>query len=218
MLVLFVMTALSSQIVEVGRVNIIDQPSNPSNGLAYLDSSIGLGKSLVDSIDLARDLGYSDVRLATPEEWDNLFEAAGVEYISGKRPNNAFLEGMHKILYDNFGQTSEILIDTLGSTADFPNWYRGIFLNSDPDGLGPDIFGQTPEEQGTRDILGIINFSDGRQYSSIGHSSVIPGEPNSIYQTWLLVSPEAGISAVPEPSALALLLIALGICLVRRIV
>ncbi|MEQ9406889.1 MAG: hypothetical protein RIK87_04150 [Fuerstiella sp.] len=68
---------LSAGIIQVGDLNIIDDPGNPSNGLRYLDMSFSDGLTLADALANAQAT-YPNARLATPSEADDLFNASGL--------------------------------------------------------------------------------------------------------------------------------------------
>lgn len=64
-------------IMEVGDLNIIDDVGNASDGLRFLDMSYSVGRTQADALANARVI-YSNARLATVAEWENLFLAAGI--------------------------------------------------------------------------------------------------------------------------------------------
>ena len=66
-------------VTEVGDLNIIDDDGNPSNGLRYLDLTFSLNRTLASALANAQAT-YSNARLATASEWDDLFAAAGITY------------------------------------------------------------------------------------------------------------------------------------------
>ena len=57
--------ASSAALVEVGDLNIIDDPGNPSDGLRYLDMTYSDGLTLADALANAQAT-YPNARAATP--------------------------------------------------------------------------------------------------------------------------------------------------------
>jgi hypothetical protein len=69
----------AAAIIEVGDLNIIDDPGNSSDGLRYLDTSYSQGLTASEALISARST-YGNARLASPTEFDDLFAAAGITY------------------------------------------------------------------------------------------------------------------------------------------
>ncbi len=126
-LMLLSTTLTHAAIVEVGDLNIIDDSSNPSNGLRYLDLSFSDGLNLADALANAQ-LTYSDARLATPQEWDDLFAASDIAYSEGTA-SDAFTTGAGFNLSLGTNYDGGVLRLALGTTG-------GSFAQfwSDPDG------------------------------------------------------------------------------------
>jgi hypothetical protein len=167
-------------IIEIGDLNIINSPENPSNGLRFLDMSYGGGLTLEDALLNARAT-YPNTRLATPSEWDDLFVAAGIVYSGALRASDAFTAGGAEIEFiasGNFGGAA--LIAKLGPTSE-------IFTNrwwvwSSPDG--------DSSPTSTRDFL----YMTGTDLMLWQTESL----PASTLYGWMLVSDET--VATPEPS------------------
>jgi len=162
-------------VVEVGDLNIIDDSSYPSDGLRYLDLSFSDGLTLADALANAQ-LTYSNARLATSQEWDDLFAASDIVYSQGTA-SDAFTTGPGFNLslgtdYDG-GALNQALGTTSGQFAQF--W-------SDPDGSAA-----------TNTTLDFISL--GPASASILQSTDIPPFATN---GWLLVS---DASVVPLPAA-----------------
>lgn len=102
-------------IVEDGDLNIINDPTNPSNGLRYVDSSLSVGFFNVNDALANVRLTYPNARFATPSEFDDLFLAAG---ISGS-PSISFDTGGTVAIASgtNYDYDPNGLLGILGQTA-----------------------------------------------------------------------------------------------------
>ena len=87
-------------VTEVGDLNIIDDDGNPSNGLRYLDLTFSKGRTLASALANAQAT-YSNARLATPDEWDDLFDAAGITYDGLLTASDAFETGTSEDISSN---------------------------------------------------------------------------------------------------------------------
>lgn len=78
-LMAFAMSSLTvhASIIEQGDLNKIQQTGNASDGLRFLDMTYIDGKTLAAALADAQAV-YANARLATPSEWDELFQAANV--------------------------------------------------------------------------------------------------------------------------------------------
>lgn len=171
-------------IMEVGDLNIIDQAGNPSNGLRFLDFTFSDG--LNQSAALANaQASYANARLATPSEWDDLAEAAGVSYnANGFVFSHAFVDGTNETIVTTGDAGVALLKSVLGVTSGSNTlWW------SDPD--------SDDDTDTTRDYIE-LTFGDG---VIIYQTSLLP--PHGAVG-WLIVS-EATSSGVPEPSSAILL-------------
>ncbi len=79
-------------IVEVGDLNIISDPDNPSDGLRFLDMSYSMGLPSAAALANAQAV-YPNARMATPKEFDDLFAAAGITYIGTDTASDGFTVG-----------------------------------------------------------------------------------------------------------------------------
>jgi hypothetical protein len=174
--------ASEATVIEVGDLNIIDDPGNPSDGLRFLDMTYSDGLTLAAALTNAQ-ASYPDARLASPSEWDDLLAGAGVVYGYAGTASDAFLPGSSDILAS--GQAPVLtLISQLGATQG-NGW---LYAWSDPDGDTNNLT--------TRDYLAL--FTDGSAW--VFQSAASP--PDSDYG-WLLVT------QIPEPSTA--LLVATGL-------
>jgi len=178
-------SATHATIIESGDLNFISDVGNPSDGLAFLDMTFSTGMTSAAALANAQ-LTYADARLATPDEFDDLFLAAGVAYTGTSTASDAFAAG-------NFlGLTAPDAAGTalkaaLGTTSGLIT-----LIWTDPDGSSVSTT--------TRDYLEL-----GITGGAVAHqiSGVIP--PHGQFG-WLLVSDAA---VVPEPSTG--ILVALGV-------
>jgi hypothetical protein len=171
-------------IIEIDALNVIDDAGNPSNGLGYLDMSFSIGKTLAEALSNAQAT-FSDTRLATPAEFDDLFAAAGITYDGVETASGAFLIGSDVVLSSgtNYGFNGSVLKSQLGFGSGFSE-DRGIW--TDPDGL---------LDPSTRDVLTLSLIS-----ATAEQTTAFPPLSDT---GWLLVSEE--IPTVPEPTSLTLL-------------
>jgi hypothetical protein len=84
-------------IIEVGDLNFIDDAGNPSDGLGFLDMSFSVGLTQADALTNAQ-LTYADARIATPDEFDDLFLAAGVTYSGALTASDGFEVGLGEFI------------------------------------------------------------------------------------------------------------------------
>lgn len=175
---------VNAAIIEIGDLNVISDAGNPSNGLAYLDMSYSDGLSQADALANAQTT-YSNARLATPSEWDDLFAASSIVYDGALTASDAFSIGpTNTIISSSTNYDGGTLKAQLGFTSD-TGTNTNIF--SAPDGL----FAPTS----TYEYIALQN-NDVRLFQN---SLVQPPNTNA---GWLIVS---DMAAVPEPSSLALL-------------
>ncbi len=163
-------------IVEIGDLNFISHFGNASDGLAFLDMSFSVGFDQADALANAR-LTYLDARLATPDEFDDLFLAAGVTYSGIYTASDGFGAGPPVYLTGAADPGAAALVAALGATR-----LSDTLVWTDPDGnsaLGT-----------TRDFVNVSTSAFTRlSQSPIAGESPVVG--------WLLVSDSA---VVPEPS------------------
>ena len=165
-------------IVEVGDLNVIVDPGNPSNGLRFLDMSFSDGLILSAALENAQ-AAYPNARLASPSEFDDLFAAAGINYENPSFPaSSAFVIGGNRTISFGANYDAGALRDALGFTAT-----DSSFFWSDPDGLKP-----ATDPPSTPDFVRLFGTS-----ASVWHTPTLP--PNSSIG-WLIVS------TVPEPTTL----------------
>ena len=179
---------LHAAVVEVGDLNIIDDATNPSHGLRYLDMTYSDGLSQAAALTNAQAT-YPDARLATQSEFDDLFAAAGITYDGALTASDAFSVGDTATISSGVNYDGGALALQLGYTDGV-----GVLAWSDPDG---DQFSPS-----TRDFLVIDPVFSGvwQSPATVPHSDL----------GWLLVS------EIPEPMSLSLLALGgLGV-LIRR--
>ena len=168
----------AAAIVELGDLNIIDDPGNPSDGLRYLEMTYSDGLTQAAALANAQAT-YSNARLAAPSEFDDLFAAAGIGYSGATTASDGFEVGASvAISYDS--DDIAALASALGYT-----YADRTYMYTDPDG--------DHATDSTRD--GVELWSTAAYVAQYGS-----GPPND-YRGWLLVSD----APVPEPSTLAAL-------------
>ncbi|TWU06893.1 hypothetical protein CA54_52960 [Symmachiella macrocystis] len=173
-------TATFGEVIEVGDLNIIDDLGNPSDGLRYLDMTFSAGLSQAAALANAQST-YSNARLATPDEFDNLFEASGIQ-LNGPIPASAgFTTGTSVSLSTGANYDGGALAAALGLTVG-----NNLIVYTDPDG--------SDDTSSTRDLLQF-----GPTFVFVAQFSGVPSSNGG----WLLVSDAA---VVPEPSTYAGLL------------
>ncbi|MFT6432677.1 MAG: hypothetical protein ACJAVI_000713 [Candidatus Azotimanducaceae bacterium] len=182
----------NATVVQVGDLNIIDQAGNASDGLRYLDYTFSSGFSLAGAVANAQ-LSYANARLATQSEWDDLYEASGIDYLTiGLSASDAFEVGPGFQLTTGAFYEDDVLYVKLGSPG------AEIFFWTDPDGSAAD--------SSTRDYVGMHPNLGTYVYQS----SLVSPSPSI---GWLLVSE----AAVPAPPALVLFVLGLaGLGLAKR--
>lgn len=184
-------------IVEVGGLNIINDPTNPSHGLRYLDMSFStddnidfpnaarIGLTEGDAL-LKAKMTYPNARLATPDEFVDLFAAAGVILQTGRSVLDAFATGGDYSISNSTANTAiadliAILGPTFPDNTNIPN-SPSVVIWTDPDGAA-----------GTRDYLTLNSVPAAGTGQQAGIKKNGFG--------WLLVSdPIEG--AVPEASSI----------------
>jgi hypothetical protein len=178
----------------MGDLNIINQAGNASNGLRYLDMSYSDGLSLADALTAAQGT-YGNARLAIASEWDDLFAAAGIGYLTSALPASAgFGEGSNYIFTQDYD--GGLLQAFLGDTVSSAPGLTAIWTT--PDGL--------LSEFSTYDYT-LLD----QTYAGFYQASEVPGH---YHVGWLLVSE---VSAVPAPPALILFALGLaGLGLAKR--
>ena len=175
---------VNAAIIEIGDLNVISDAGNPSNGLAYLDMSYSDGLSQADALANAQTT-YSNARLATPSEWDDLFAASSIMYDGALTASDAFSTGpTNTIISSSTNYDGGTLKAQLGFTS---NSGTNTNIFSAPDGLFADT--------STYEYLALQN-NDARLFQN----SIV--QPPNTTAGWLIVS---DMAAVPEPSSLALL-------------
>lgn len=118
-----------ASICEVGDLNIINDPGNPSDGLRYLDMTFSVGLSLAAALTNAQGT-YPDTRLAMPSEWDDLFAAAGVTYSGTATDSDAFTVGGNLLI----SVTAVPIFTVLGETV--PGGEMNVWSDPDSDNTG----------------------------------------------------------------------------------
>lgn len=184
-------TTSGGMIDEVGDLNIINDAGNSSDGLRYLDLTYSDGMTKASALANAQAT-YSNARLATASEWDDLFAAAGIIYTGSLTASDAFtadagpfiqLNGLPGVVLQANAPAVNIVRLALGPT----NGDTRIF--SDPDG--------NVGTGSTRDFMILSNDDLSAYQSPIAATGSDPGIG------WLIVSDAA--NPVPEPSSIALL-------------
>lgn len=190
-------------IVKVDHVLTIDLPG-PFDGLRFLDMSYSDGLSYADALANAV-LDFPNARLATPDEFDALFAAAGVTYSNPLvTASSAFETGASNIIA-SFQTATTNLVDLLLATNTFSSnpsvqvretviWttYGGI-AGHDPSYGGN--FGGNTATSSQRDTLTINALNTGPA-GSAQHAN----QPPKNYAGWLFVSEPAG-AVVPEATS-----------------
>lgn len=172
----------NAAVIEVGDLNIINDPGNASDGLRFLDMSYTDGLTLAAALTNSQGT-YANARLATPAEWDDLFAAAGIAYDGALSASDAFEVGDGAQISTGLNYDSAALRNQLGLTRSLLT-----LIFSDPDG--------DSSLSSTRDY---INLSD---TSAIFYNNSLVAPNSSI--GWLVVS------EVPLPAAAWLFISALG--------
>jgi len=174
--------ATFGEVIEDGDLNIIiDEPGNASNGLRYLDMTYSDGLGLTAALANAQAT-YSNARLATPDEWDDLFAASAITYTGGLTASDAFATGSSILLSSGTSFDGGVLAAKLGYTV-----WDETHIWSSPDGSG--VLGTTRDYLTMRSgTLQIRQTSRQPEHGELG---------------WLLVSE---VAPVPEPSTYAGLL------------
>lgn len=181
-----------SAIIQLGDLNIIDASGNASDGLRYLDliySSNLTGEAALANARLA----YANARLATPDEFDDLFSAAGIVYDGALSPSDGFTTGGDFVLssganYDG-GALGEILFQTRSRDTSMI-W------------TAPD---SSSDVGTTRDFIRLIEDE-----VVVQQSGNLP--PTRLTTGWLIVSE----ASVPEPSRALLSLFGFAAVALRR--
>lgn len=164
-------------LIEAGDLNIIDDLSNRSHGLRYLDVSYGVGRSRGDALAHARAT-YANARFATPDEFDDLFAAAGITYDGSLTASDAFRPGSGAIISSGRNYDRGVLLNILGQTLR----NRTLILTQIP--ASPDLRNAVDLRLRRARIRRTRSFDANEHYS------------------WLLVSESTALA--PEPSSFAL--------------
>lgn len=175
--------------MEVGDLNVIDQVGNASNGLRYLDSSFSAGMSQAAALANAQAT-YSNARLATQSEWDDLFQASSLVYDGSLTLGDVFEVGGSEVISSGANYNNE-LVTKLGATG-----LGSLALWSDPD--SDSLLTSTRDVAVFQSSVQIVQSS-------------APAPLNG--RAWLIVSEAA---AIPEPSSLTLLCLLACSPFVRR--
>jgi hypothetical protein len=190
-LLLLSTTLTHAAVIESGDLNIIDDGGNPSDGLRYLDMSFSDG--LTQAAALANAQGtYSNARLTTPSEFDDLLLAAGITYDGVLTASDAFAIGTSTIISSGMNYDGGALSAALGFTQN-----TDTFIWSDPDGSG-----------GTRDFLRI-----GSIVADILQTATSPANSGA---GWLLVS-DAAVSLPAAAWLFGSALLGLGVVKRRKV-
>ena len=160
-------------IVQVGNLNIIDESGNLSDGLRFLDISHSAGLTSEVALSNAAAV-YPNVRLATPSEFDDLFEAGGIVYSGSLVASDGFGTGP--------GGTLSLLprpINSLGTILDIGA------------GTGVTSIWTDPENDATLDVLNL--------FAGVLTPNIEIGPDDGVFVPevgWLIVT------EIPEPSSL----------------
>jgi len=202
-LVVSSMPAAHAAVMEVGDLNIIEDAGNPSDGLRFLDMTYGDGLTLAAAL-AAAQATYANARVATPEENDDLFAAAGITFddvtLTAK---DGYAAGgtvvISSTLLGNYdGGALQAMLGPTEDSLPVTNWW------TDPDG--------NLSSASTRDYnqLQGASFLFPSPVAGIAQSAV---EPEGAAFGWLIVSDAAPVSA---PSTAALFALGLAGLAVRR--
>ena len=175
--------SLSSNIVELGDLNIINDAGNPSDGLRYLDMSYSDGLTLEAAL-IKAQATYPNARIATASEFDDLFSAAGIPYSGVSTASDGFLVGADAQIAGDGCAACITLVGQLGGTIGAGE----TLIWTDPDGSN--------DPASTRDIVRIDTFGPsgalGRAF--LQHATFQTGIPGTAdYAGFLLVSSPSNI-------------------------
>jgi len=171
------MPLAQAAVVEVGDLNIINAAGNPSDGLRFLDMTYSDGLTLTAALADATAV-YANARAATPGEFDDLFAAAGINYVATTTASGGFAIGGYEVISEGSSYAAgPALISKLGIT----DGMTSTFIWTDPDGSNA--------TSTTRDYLA-LTATQAFLFNSTSASSSNVG--------WLLVSDAA---VVPVPAA-----------------
>lgn len=168
-----------------GKLNCIRDNTNPSDGACFLDMSYSAGVELAAAL-LAAQADYPTARLATPEEWDHMFMAAGISYDGTTTASQVFERGPSEIISSGANYDGGVLATTLGPTSVGLGIGDDVFIFSEPDGMSASTT--------TLDTM-FIGGPNGHVFAQVQQQIEQPPFPTIGY---LLVRPAV---AVPEPSA-----------------
>ena len=160
-------------ITQFEDLNIIADPGNPSDGLAFLDMTFSQGKTLSEALSAAQ-VKYPDARVATPSEFNDLFRAGGIIYDAELTAADGFTAGPASRISSGTNYNT-VLRDALGATGT-TNSMPATFILTDPDG--------STDESSTRDVINLW------EYSCLLYQA--PYMPPQSSWGWLLVSESAG--------------------------
>lgn len=171
---------LHADIIEEGHLNIIYDPGNNSDGLAYLDLSYSMGMTRSEALANART-DYPNARLATPNEFSDLFDASGLLYYTGYRGGTmADLFPSADIGYTVTvskygGYNRSLLLDKLNDVFSIPGQVRNVL-----------IWGLPHQSTGYFNELSIY---DNGMYISYGGTTETKPDPSCWLTGWLIVVP-----------------------------
>lgn len=163
-----------------------------SNGLHWLSSSFGLGETYsADAIANGVSAGFTDARLPTIAEWNDLFAAAD---IGGVNAADAFATGPDLTAANNDPDV-DVLAHRFGLTQ--PG-FRTLFW-TDPDG--------NDSNASTRDVLQLFAGTaiPGTLANDLFFDQSSASMPSSVIAYPLVANTTPSAAAVPEPSSMALL-------------
>jgi hypothetical protein len=174
-------------VIQINDLNQIDDNTNPSDDLRYLDMTFSDGLSLTAAINNAQ-AKYADTRLATHQEFEDLFQAFGIAY-SGDFSVFGFSSGGS----GTFTIDSDVitLVNVLGPTT---TGKVNIWTAPDASFLDTSTIDYVEFRQSGTDGK-VHQFGSSPPHSSIG---------------WLLVT-DSGIETTQAPEPTTLVLLGLGL-------
>jgi len=192
----------SADVIEVGDLNIIQQAGNTSDGLRFLDLSFSVGLNQAGALANAQ-ANYSNARLATPSEWDDLFAAAGIAYDGALTASDAFTVGANADISTGSNYDDGILMNQLGITSQSADgngalWSEVSAIWSDPTG--------DSQDSTTRDYVILHHYFEYQPWAQPEsyHAAIEQHSNSGEHSTfgWMIVSDAT--TAVPEPSSIAM--------------
>ena len=189
-LLLAICSIASADVIEVGDLNIIDDMTNSSHGLRFLDMSFSVGLDQAAALANAQAT-YADARLATPGEADDLIAAAGITYNGASTIEDGWDAGATADISTGANYDAGALQLKLGTTS--TSGGGSTLFWTDPDG--------DSSAGSSRDFVFLAP-----SFLRINNSAATPAGSTV---GWLIVSETA---AVPEPSTFAVIgLAAIGL-------